>query len=393
MVLKQRLLTTFGRQRLNAVTVIGKTMNVAQFQSHDVRIELLEKAATHGATKLGVTANIAAHTNELIGGVVLAVQDVGFPVDIVWRDDRRDAETARKVAQSLIEEGVVAVVGHLSASAALPASGIYADAGVVFVAPGTTHPALMESGRNCIFRVCGRDDEQAKLMADFIAWLPRHQLTGIIEQDIPYGQKLANLLRDALMDRGLSYVTFPCGNEGLNFAALDQFAKTRIDALVIAGIHEIAAVCCRQLGPMGHIKPVLLGDDGFTPNLLALAGTSVVGANVVAPGPAHNRDAKIAELVKRYRGLLCVEPGAYFLTSYAATWILLNALSAGNTHRRNSLADCLHDRVWETPAGCLKFDEKGEAQGLGWTIYQIEDDRFVPRRHFNAFDRPRNVAK
>src|SRR6516162_3130059 len=98
---------------------------MAECRHRSIRFALLEKVAKRGAQKLGIAANVSAHTNELIGGVVLAVEDAGCPVDMQWRDDRRDADTARRVAQTLVEEGVAAVVGHLSASAALGASKIY----------------------------------------------------------------------------------------------------------------------------------------------------------------------------------------------------------------------------------------------------------------------------
>jgi len=175
-----------------------KVANMTECQHRPVRVDLLKKTAKRGAPKLGVTANTAAHTNELIAGVVLAAEDVAVPVDMVWRDDHRDAETAQRAAQSFVQERVVAVVGHLSASAALPASKIYAGAGVPFLAPGTTHPAITELGSDCVFRVCGRDDEEAQLIADLIERLPQRKLIGIIEQDIPYGRKLADLVRAAL---------------------------------------------------------------------------------------------------------------------------------------------------------------------------------------------------
>jgi ABC-type branched-subunit amino acid transport system substrate-binding protein len=355
-------------------------MTVAHQRPHDIDPTLLDSVRQRGGAKLGITANLAAHTNELIGGVILAVQDAGAPVELIWRDDQRNEEAARRAARSLVDEAVVAVIGHLSASAALPASEIYADAGVVFLAPGTTHPALTKWPGGCVFRVCGRDDDQAEQIADFIARSPRHGTVGIIEQDIAYGRALADLLRAALRKRNVAHLTFACDGRGLSPADLARFARAPVDLAAFAGIHEAAAVCCRQFEQIGYRNPVVLGDDGFTPNLLTLAGVSAAGVNVIAPGPAQNHDPAAAELARRYQRLLGVEPGAYFLTSYAATRIVLAGLAASNGHGRDALASRLRAQVWHTPAGDLAFDHSGEIQGLGWTVYQVEDGGFVPRR-------------
>jgi branched-chain amino acid transport system substrate-binding protein len=362
-------------------------MTVPHQGTHAIDPALLDSVTQRGGTRLGVTANLAAHTNELIGGVVLAVQDANRPAELIWRDDRRNAEAARSAARSLVDEGAVAVVGHLSASAALPASEIYADAGVVFIAPGTTHPDLTRWPGGCVFRLCGRDDDQAELIADFIARSPRQGTVGVIEQDIAYGRKLAELLRAGLVKRDIGHLTFACEEQGLSPAALAAFARAGVGLAAFAGIHEAAAACCRQLEQINYGNPLVLGDDGFTPNLLVLAGKSAAGVNVIAPGPAQHDNADGAALARRYRRLIGADPGAYFLTSYAATRIVLDAIAGANG--RDVLASRLRAQVWRTPAGDLAFDRSGEVQGLGWTVYRVEDAGFVPQRAF-AVDRREN---
>jgi branched-chain amino acid transport system substrate-binding protein len=355
-------------------------MIVPYLRTDDIDPALLNSVARRGGVKLGVSANLGAHTNELLGGVVLAVQDAAAPVELIWRDDRRNAQDAQMAARSLVDQGVVAVIGHLSASAALPASEIYADAGVVFLAPGTTHPALTKWPGGCVFRVCGRDDDQAEVIAGLIARSPPHKVVGVIEQDIAYGRKLADLLRAALSKRAIAHLTFGCGEEGLSRVDLERFARAATDVAAFAGIHEAAAVCCRQFEQIGYRNRLVLGDDGFTPNLLTLAGTAAGGVTVIAPGPAQNHDAAAAELAHRYQRLLGVEPGAYFLTSYAAARIVLAGLAAGSGRAREVLASRLRAQVWHTPAGDLAFDHGGEVHGLGWTVYQVENGGFVPQR-------------
>ena len=51
----------------------------------------------------------------------------------------------------------------------LLAAGIYETADVLMITPFSTHPRLTEEGRQNVFRLIGRDDDQGKLAGDFLA--------------------------------------------------------------------------------------------------------------------------------------------------------------------------------------------------------------------------------
>ena len=58
------------------------------------------------------------------------------------------------------------MVGHLCSAAAIPASEVYEKAGVLEISPTATNPKLTEQGRDNVFRVIGRDDQQDAMAAD-----------------------------------------------------------------------------------------------------------------------------------------------------------------------------------------------------------------------------------
>ena len=65
--------------------------------------------------------------------------------------------------------GVRVVVGHGCSHSSLLAAGIYETADVLMITPSSTHPRLTEEGRQNVFRLIGRDDNQGKLAGDFLA--------------------------------------------------------------------------------------------------------------------------------------------------------------------------------------------------------------------------------
>ena len=151
--------------------------------------------------KIGIAANLGSHTNELICGVSFALSDelesgskIAKRVSFVWKDDERSASKASQVAKEFTEENVNYVIGHLSASASIPASEIYSQKGICFLATGTTNPELCRKDKPYVLRFCPLDTCQAKLMVSFLEEKIKNLTIHLIVQDIKYAHTLSNLI-------------------------------------------------------------------------------------------------------------------------------------------------------------------------------------------------------
>ena len=107
-------------------------------------------AATDGTTtvKIGFSAPLtgpqAHYGEEYKNGVTLAIEDVnaeqpklgGQPVkfELVAEDDQADPKTATQIAQKFVDAKVNGIIGHFNSGTAIPASKIYADAGIPGIA-------------------------------------------------------------------------------------------------------------------------------------------------------------------------------------------------------------------------------------------------------------------
>jgi ABC-type branched-subunit amino acid transport system substrate-binding protein len=106
-------------------------------------------------------ATLAAEEWNAKGGIL------GRKIEIVSFDDACDAQQSVTAAHKLIDAGVAAVAGGYCSSAAIPASAVYHDAGVAFVADASSNPKLTDQGFENVFRVIGRDDQQGPYAAGF----------------------------------------------------------------------------------------------------------------------------------------------------------------------------------------------------------------------------------
>lgn len=78
-----------------------------------------------------------------------------------------------------------------------------------------------------------------------------------------------------------------------------------------------------------------------------------------------------------YRKAYGEAPGAFFLTAYAATLALANAISNAGTTEHGDVSRALKSEYVDTPLGNIIFDEHGDVVGVGFTVYQVRNGRFV----------------
>jgi branched-chain amino acid transport system substrate-binding protein len=77
-------------------------------------------------------------------------------------DDQGDPKLGTLVAQKLVDARVAAVIGHLNSGVTIPASEIYAKAGIPVISGSATHPRLTERGMKGVFRTVGATTSRAR---------------------------------------------------------------------------------------------------------------------------------------------------------------------------------------------------------------------------------------
>ena len=137
------------------------------------------------ATGAPETGGIAHWGKDLENGAALAVKTLNEKGDItvdgkkvkfalISEDDAGDPKQGTVVAQKLVDAGVVGVVGHLTSGVCIPASSVYANAGMVAVSPSCTSPDYTLKGPKTpkgsvsAYRVVATDAQQSPVLAKFI---------------------------------------------------------------------------------------------------------------------------------------------------------------------------------------------------------------------------------
>ena len=126
---------------------------------------------------------------------------LGKKIQLVPGDDQADPKQAVSVANKFINQKASGRRRTLELELLDPASKYYNDANIVMISPATTNPQFTLQGFKTVFRVCGTDDQQGGIAAEFVLKTLKPKRVAVIHDKTAYGQGLADLFQKALGDR------------------------------------------------------------------------------------------------------------------------------------------------------------------------------------------------
>ncbi len=228
----------------------------------------------------------------LYGGVLMAAEHInalgginGYSIRIAPYADNNDAETAKKNAQSIIENDVLAVIGHSSAETTISAAPIYQEASLAaIVASPITKNTIVKFPN--YFNISYTSEQQGAYLANYAINVLKINNAMIVYQDESSNSALAKKFENTF--RGLG------GNVELNQTLSPQTSDLEIQnavgkifsansgLLLIAASDAASATLVEELKNRGFQKPILGGD-----NLSARAFAKAIqdkGIEKVRPG-------------------------------------------------------------------------------------------------------------
>jgi len=305
---------------------------------------------------------------------------LGRQVELVIEDDVCKPEVATNTASKLVGEGVVAVIGHICSGATKAALGIYKDENIITISPSATNPPLTKSGDYPnFFRTIAPDDAQADVEVNFAVDKLGLKKIAVIHDKGDYGKGFAEFC-DALLKTkpGVEVVLF----EGIQVGAVDysaiinKIANSGADGVIFGGYHPEASKLVSQMKKKNLDIPFLSDDGVKDDTFIKVAGPLAEG--VYATGPVDTSSNPMAiKAVADHKAKYGEEPGAFFLNAYAATIAILNAIEKAGTTDYEAVEAALRSEYVDTPLGKISFDEKGDAIGVGFAVYQVQNGAYV----------------
>jgi len=113
-------------------------------------------------------------------------------IEFFPQDTACDPRQAVAAANKLLNHGVVGVVGAYCSSSTIPSSEVLDEESIPMITPASTHQDVTDRGLEYMFRMCGRDDDQAPAAAKFIKEALGAKTMFIVDDKTTYSQGLAD---------------------------------------------------------------------------------------------------------------------------------------------------------------------------------------------------------
>lgn len=331
-----------------------------------------------------MTGQQATKGEEMRKGAELAVADLnaaggvlGQKLKLAIGDDACDPKQAVAVANQMITRGMVFVAGHYCSGSSIPAAPLYAEEGVLQISPGSTNPQLTEQGLDTTFRVCGRDDQQGPVSAQYIIKHFKGKKVAVLQDKTAYGKGIADQVKaevEKAMGPLAMYEAYTAGERDYN-ALVSRMKQAGIDVVFIGGLHTEIGLLVRQMREQGLQAQVMGGDSLMTTEFWSITGKAGEGV-LMTFGPDPRDEPKANALVDRFRKQ-GYEPEGYTLYAYAAFQAWAQAVANAGKTDAIKVATALKAGTFDTVLGPIGFDTKGDVKAPTYVVYKWSDGKFA----------------
>lgn len=304
----------------------------------------------------------------------------GKKIELLIEDDVCKPEVATNTATKLVSKGVNIVIGHICSGATKAALPIYKGSDIIVMSPSATNPDLTQSGDYPNFyRTIASDDAQARTEVDFATDVLKVKKIAIIHDKGDYGKGLAEFAKTFIEQGGKAEVVL---YEGVTPGAVDYSAVVQkikrmgAEAVIFGGYHPEASKIVTQMRRK-RMKTIFISDDGVKDvTFINVAGKYAEGVYATGPADVTSNPITIAAR-KAHLKQYGEEPGAFFDNAYTAALAVTNAIEKAGSTDSKAIEKVLKSQDVETPFGSIHFHDRGDAIGVGFSVYQVKGGQYV----------------
>ena len=324
-----------------------------------------------------MTGGESAFGRQMKNGAEMAVADInaaggvnGKKLALDIEDDACDPKQARSVAEKIASAKIPFVAGHYCSSSSIPASEAYADGNVLEITPASTNPLFTERKLWNVARVCGRDDQQGLIAAQYIAKNFKGKNIAVLDDKTTYGKGLADETKKALVKAGITVKLSESYNKGdKDFNAIvSRLKRDNIDLVYVGGYHQESGLILRLMRDQG-LKTILMAGDALADKEYAsITGPAGEGTLFTfGPDPRNKPTAK--KIVDAFKAK-SIDPEGYTLYTYAAMQVWSQAAKKAGTTDAKKVMEVMKAGKWDTVIGPIEYDAKGDIKQLDYVVYK-----------------------
>lgn len=342
---------------------------------------------TPDTIKIGVaqplTGGLSALGKDLVNGVQLAVNELnkeGFKLngklvtlELVVMDDKANAQEGMKVAQQLVDAGVVAVVGHLNSGVSIAAAPIYAAKGIAQLTV-SSNPKFTELGHTTALRLVANDELQARAVGSFAGSQIPGVKFAVVDDGTPYGKGLADAAADKLKATKTITLRQSFDDKTTDFTALAAKLKADGVEVVVSTLSDFQIVALiNNLEKIEYSKQMtIVGTDMLKTTDMIKQSDRVGGLYATSIVLEANEFSGGKAFLDAYQATFKIPPAYGGHYTYDATHILASAIRRAKSADPAKVSETLRKIDGYAPVtGSMKWTDKGEQRYGVVGVYKV----------------------
>jgi branched-chain amino acid transport system substrate-binding protein len=351
-------------------------------------VPFLMATASAKTLKIGsmgpLTGPYAADGNDIKNGVLCAIDVIndegGIPgfdkIKLFPQDTACDPKQAVAAANKLINLEVTGVIGAYCSSSTIPASDTLAEEDIIMITPASTHQDVTDRGLPYMFRMCGRDDDQAPAAVKFMIQGLHAKTVFIVDDKTTYSQGLADGVRKNAEKMGMKVLGHDHVNQGdKDFSAILTMVKRANPDVFYMSLqnHASGSLMVIQAKRMGLDSKILSQDAMYHPNFIKVAKAAAEGVYVTY-GYTDKTTPAYKAYAKRFTANYG-EIGAYGTYAYDAAMAYFKAVKMAGTTDPAKVKAALLKLDYQGASKHVKFRPNGDS-GSSYVAFRITDGEY-----------------
>lgn len=348
----------------------------------------LSACAAREPVLIGFAAQLTGRQGELgvaaRNGAQLAVEQInqnggihGRPIHLLVADDLGNPEAARRADQELIDQGVVAIIGHVTSEQTAAVFKMINQQEMILLSPTSSSQAF--TGKDdFFFRVMPDNSSFAQLLARRIYKAGGRNIVCIYDlSNRSFTETFWRAMEAEFNRLGVSSQLFQFSSGETDLKALMQevagqnpdavaYIASAVDTALMAQYGSLLGMTARQYG----------NTWSYTQELLEKGGRAVEGMELVALYNPQYESPKHQQFIRDFQEKYGKPPSLGASHSYEATLVLAEALKASRGERQG-LREALGEiQNFEGLVDPISLDAYGDVQRLIF-VARVEDGKFV----------------
>lgn len=304
----------------------------------------------------------------------------GRPVELLVQDDADEPDVAARAVRTLVEAGVVAIIGPNTSSTAAGMLPVVNELGIVTISP-TASSLVLAGIDDFLFRINWTTRDNARIYARHHVELGVRRVAAAIDaHNSVFSESWLKQFREQFEKHGGRVVATdrfdarqPRGYSDTARRLLDSDAEA---VLLIANSVDTAQLA-QQIRKLDPDIRLVAAEWAASERLLQLGGTAIEGLELVQSYDRNDQSERYQSFLNTYRERFNQEPGYSSIAAHdAATLLFAGLVESGGRPGQPLRQSLLNLPPQPGLQQSLRFNEYGDARRQAFFMV-VRDGRFV----------------